>query len=872
MTWRFYPSTKGPLGWFAWRSDTDDADQRADLGTTVTHQEMRARGKVATYDPMAQLRSAASQEQLREVEELVVRALKKRGTYSAALIDAALVQLGAEERTRMHPSGAPGRRGAAGAAPAEAVELVLYVSPREVVTAELHKLLGKQLPSHLRPQRIVPLDVIPRGQPRRGHSTRPVVVKALPPPPLVLDASSTTDDGGSGSLLAQRWVNPHVLPLVTMDPNTFELTHPSKDAAEHRAERADDLVDVCQWSRTKRLSGATSYERFGTWQEARRWMEGEWMEGRPPPLRTPHFGPGGLPRPLGVSADGVEAEPPVEGWEAREGGDGRFTYDGCPTMLLPPSRAWHMLSAPPRAKAQPEWVVCYTRDRTDLPCLKWKVIEANSREALQRKLDAYMSVSYDATQYDAAAGYDERSALLGRQDVWVVQSIAAELCTFEEKEHEEHLKALATALARESSQAAAEAENQHAELAPDSPDHRGGLTLDERLRLQLEARVGLNVGAEARALLKPTRASMAQPGRSGHSGMWVRWVAVLRAGGVPPVLNGVPSTSEQLCDFVLEETLPALMHRRLMTGYELTAIGGTPPTANARAIVFSRVLSAWAPYVTRTDPYWPHEWLVEQTRNGYLVSSLAYSAESWTVTMVKGDGDSLNTDDDERARQCVLFRSSHISPHPPASRHISPHLPASSRISPHLPSGACSSARLCPRRVASSAFPARATAFPPSRAAHTSPSSPTPSPSAPSPRASWASLRALATAPPRAAPTSCRGRARLPLRARRPRRTCSSSQSALTACSPPPTARRARSATTGACATSSARRAAGTVRGRRTRRARPMRLRRATPRPETSPAASQPARHRPSTRRRPSCRAPPSCSTATTAPTGARAC
>ena len=120
MTWRFYPSTKGPLGWFAWRSDTDDADQRADLGTTVTHQEMRARGKVATYDPMAQLRSAASQEQLREVEELVVRALKKRGTYSAALIDAALVQLGAEERTRMHPSGAPGRRGACQARLAQA--------------------------------------------------------------------------------------------------------------------------------------------------------------------------------------------------------------------------------------------------------------------------------------------------------------------------------------------------------------------------------------------------------------------------------------------------------------------------------------------------------------------------------------------------------------------------------------------------------------------------------------------------------------------------------------------------------------------------------------------------------------------------------
>eukprot|EP00962_Isochrysis_galbana_P055275 scaffold26991_cov79-Isochrysis_galbana.AAC.1 len=73
------------------------------------------------------------------------------------------------------------------------------------------------------------------------------------------------------------------------------------------------------WSRLPRLGGASALRAFGSWDEARAWMENQ--------LRVPERA-----GPLGPSADDVPAD----------GGE-RYTYTGVPTLLLPPV-------APPRPR------------------------------------------------------------------------------------------------------------------------------------------------------------------------------------------------------------------------------------------------------------------------------------------------------------------------------------------------------------------------------------------------------------------------------------------------------------------------------------------------------------------------------------------
>ena len=389
---------------------------------------MRDRGELPTYDPLAALNTALPPEQLRRVEEMVTEALSKLGDYEG--IDAAAVQNVSASVASASSSFRRGSLGGAGqnvSASAGVGPLLLYVSPRNVDKNDLHKLLGKRLPSHLRPAHIVLLDAIPRLEARAGHSHRPVDAAELPLP----SAADTADPSAARpSLLTRRWVNkPNSLPLVAMDPNSHELTHPKRDAPVHTAQSPDGehAGGSCHWARTPRLSGATSYEVFDTWLQARQWMEGEWMDGKAPPLRTPHLAPNGQPRPLGACADSIEEEAPSaggddEGDDGDDGAasgkrgdalesDGRYTYDGVPTAILPPTRAWHMLDKPSGdAKAAEKWVVGYTRDRADFPNLKWRILEASSREKLQEKLDRYLSTSYDVGACEAVVATERHGS------------------------------------------------------------------------------------------------------------------------------------------------------------------------------------------------------------------------------------------------------------------------------------------------------------------------------------------------------------------------------------------------------------------------------------------------------------------------------
>ena len=581
----------------------DEKCHDSDLGSTVTHQEVLARGKVCRYDPLMSTDAASciSTEHLRCIE----RAAKKYGAIDAA----AIIQ-------QPKPGAAVASQADSRGDGEDGPQLLLYVSPQTINTIALKSELRDStfIALHMVPAHIISMDKIPRI----GAKGKYVDVKALPSPHIDSEVRSPHyNDGHAVPLMPFRWENDAKLPLVRLCPNSFEKAHPSKDSAHHP--HASEGGGSCTWSRMHRLSGATSFKTFASWVEARAWIEAN--------LRSPRCDAQGLPRQLGPCADSTEPAPVAEGTtRAAMPPEPRYTYVGMPTQLVAPVRSWAMLDEAgfqPGSKQQP-WVVCYTKDRTEFPSLKWRLLEADSREKLQRQIDELLDTS----------GYEEGES----QDVWVVQTVAAELRTQDEQASDDAQQRTAQ---REPQRKIAA----HRSEAVAKPKLVSGKST--RLRKADVGRVDGN------------RSSGSIGG--GLSGACVRWVAVLRAGGVPPQIDGVRTNAETGVEFVLEETLQAAMSRRLTSGFELMCTAGTPPTANPRLLAFTRLRSNWATHVTWTTPDWPKEWVASQQADGYLIVSVAYCAESWTVTMAHGtSGDGVADEvhgisKDMFPRQAVLF-------------------------------------------------------------------------------------------------------------------------------------------------------------------------------------------------------------------------
>ena len=207
------------------------------------------------------------------------------------------------------------------------------------------------------------------------------------------------------------WTNAERLHLITTCPNSHEIAHPHPDDAHTEyAALGDGATGSCWWERLHRLGGAEHYMAFDTWPEARKWMETT--------LRVPRVSRDGTARdPAGACAD----ELPPSYRPGHEVGErerrGRYTYVGLPTLLVAPPREGSNLDGPAAAPAvrsdtasrpRHKWVVGYTKERSEFANLKWRLLEAASREALTKLLDAALRVGGKG---------------------WVVQCVAAEIIT-----------------------------------------------------------------------------------------------------------------------------------------------------------------------------------------------------------------------------------------------------------------------------------------------------------------------------------------------------------------------------------------------------------------------------------------------------------
>ena len=380
-----------------------------------------------------------------------------------------------------------------------------------------------------------------------------------------------------------------------------------------------------------RLSGADGYVTFDTWQEAKSWIGRE--------LRTSRRSAEGKLRALGPCADSLE---PADGpmGEAAERAP-RYTYTGLPTQLVAPVRSWHTLDRP-LAEGQPtgqKWVVCYTRDRAEFPNLKWRLVEASSRVGLQQMLDAFLDQS-KAKEHGALPDGGEAN------EVWTVQSVAAELCTRAEPPPQ-------ATTTRGGAGAAARGSGGSARVAAGDVEPEA-----------LEGGGSLGDVADGGGWVVPADGTGPRPRKR----TWVRWVAVLRAGGIPPTVDGVPTNAEQRCEWAVEETRLSTLRRLMTQGFELCVTAGTPPVANGQFLAFSRLRTSWAPYETRTEPHWPAEWVTDRQEHGFLIVSVSYCAEAWTVTMAQPECAPASSEPGRRARQFVFFEP-WLPAEPPAYLH-----------------------------------------------------------------------------------------------------------------------------------------------------------------------------------------------------------
>jgi hypothetical protein len=316
-------------------------------------------------------------------------------------------------------------------------------------------------------------------------------------------------------------VNDAYLLESVRDPNSNDSVFVRADDSRH--EHVSEGHGASTLQQQSRLGGAEAHHAAGTWEEMRAFITGKLRTdasaGFTDDERLRRRRDGDERLRLGAYADEVLLD---------EKGDGgkvcakQFTYEGLPVALLPPvRRGWHMLDPPEfGALRSGEWVLAYTHDPTEFGTLKWRLLEEETREALDAAIGAHCSV----------ADYREGQRMV----VWQVQCAAAEMC------------------------------------APDAA----------------------------------------------HAHAWVRWVAVLRGGGTPPVVAGRPTNAKQEVEWAVEADLEATMAQRLRDSMHLDVVAGTPPTANLRMLVFSTHLSDWSHRRVTTSPAWPREWVADHAAGG----------------------------------------------------------------------------------------------------------------------------------------------------------------------------------------------------------------------------------------------------------------
>ena len=106
---------------------------------------------------------------------------------------------------------------------------------------------------------------------------------------------------------------------------------------------------------------------------------------------------------------------------------------------------------------------------------------------------------------------------------------------------------------------------------------------------------------------------------SGTGGALVRWVALLRAGGVPQVIDGHPTNVTRKTEWAYEADLDDVIQANLSLGLDLDLVAGLPPQINPRLLYFSRHLSSWAEERVRVSPTfemgWLRKWWAESPRD-----------------------------------------------------------------------------------------------------------------------------------------------------------------------------------------------------------------------------------------------------------------
>ena len=235
---------------------------------------------------------------------------------------------------------------------------------------------------------------------------------------------------------------------TVLDPNSGEDYHVMPDEKEGDYESINGW-GRCKWDRAWRLAGGDSYAAFDTWEEAKEWMceqlrdahfidshhkgtaksmkerRGTMSEAMASMKESSKQKAAAAAKPLGVCAGDC----------ADERG-GLYTYTGMPTLLIAPAARWALMDGRPLAQdeAKPseaaplaDGEVVGPGQLKDAPAA-WVVVYSRSAPSTRtswRLLESTTASTSTADQALDPSSYDEAKAA---QDVWDVQSVAAELC------------------------------------------------------------------------------------------------------------------------------------------------------------------------------------------------------------------------------------------------------------------------------------------------------------------------------------------------------------------------------------------------------------------------------------------------------------
>ena len=119
---------------------------------------------------------------------------------------------------------------------------------------------------------------------------------------------------------------------------------------------------------------------------------------------------------------------------------------------------------------------------------------------------------------------------------------------------------------------------------------------------------------------------------AGPGYVYTRWVAVLRAGGVPRKILKVHTNVAKRIDWnIRDPSVDAALQGRLASGYHLVALAGTAPKMNAHLKAYLRKGYEWSEQFVYMAPSWPETWLKRDAPKDMLISCVAYYNNSWTL-------------------------------------------------------------------------------------------------------------------------------------------------------------------------------------------------------------------------------------------------